>query len=107
MKKLLSLALVFVLFLASCASTGKTKQDSTTNRDGSSFEKAIIITEKTESTGVTAEYKWLSNHYPGYTSGGQSLVYHDKKPYDILNIKTSTGTPIKVYFDISNYFGKM
>ncbi len=105
MKKLLSLALVFTIFLASCASGGKLKQDNT-NRDGSSFDKAIVITEKTETTGVDAEYKWLSDHYPGYTSSGQALVYHDKRPYDILNIKTSTGTPMKVYFDISNYFGK-
>jgi hypothetical protein len=75
-------------------------------RDGLSFEKAIIITEKTESAGVAAEYRWLKEHYPGYTMKMQALSFHDKKPYDLLSIVTSAGKEITIYFDISGFYGK-
>jgi hypothetical protein len=74
--------------------------------DGSSFEKAIVIQEKSEMTGSKAEYQWLRENYPGYKMIMQALVNHDKKPYDILTITTADGVEKKVYFDISNYFGK-
>ena len=31
---------------------------------------------------------------------------HGKKPYDVLTLDTADGKEIKVYFDISNFFGK-
>lgn len=74
-------------------------------RDGSSYEKAIIITDTTETAGIKAEYKWLAQHYPGYKMKKQALSYHNGKPYDILYIKHK-GKKKKVYFDISNFFGK-
>ena len=108
--------LVLLLALATaCSSTKHTTTSSSTTTaitpstagaDGSSFEKAIVIQETSESTGVDAEYKWLSENYPGYKRGMQSLVTHEKKPYDILAITTTDGVEKKVYFDISNYFGK-
>ena len=60
-------------------------QDGT--RDGSSYEKAIIIKDTTESKGIKAEYAWLSEHYPGYKMKKQALSYNNGKPYDILYIK--------------------
>ncbi|HEY6161972.1 MAG TPA: hypothetical protein VI112_12135 [Bacteroidia bacterium] len=74
-------------------------------RDGSSYEKAIIIEETTETTGVAAEYKWLRDHYPNYKMRSQSLSYHDGKPFDVLHIKVKRKKK-NVYFDISNFFGK-
>jgi len=102
-----------ILLLSSChtskraSSTGNgAYKTNTADRDGSSFSKAIIITEKTEMTGVSAEYDWLAKNYPGYHSLGQSLLIEGKTPYDMIKIRTSTGEEKKVYFDISNYFGK-
>jgi len=74
--------------------------------DGSSYEKAIVIQEKSETPGVNAEYKWIAEHYPGYSRGMQSLNFYNKKPYDIITIKTKDGEEKKIYFDISNFFGK-
>lgn len=75
-------------------------------RDGSSFDKAIIITETSDLAGTTAEYTWLKKYYPGYKMIKQSLVNHDKKPFDILNIRTKEGTEKDIYFDISSSYGK-
>lgn len=76
------------------------------SRDGSSFEKAIVITEKSETTGVHAEYEWLKVHFPGYKMGSQSLSQYKGKPYDILSFETAEGEKKQIYFDISNFFGK-
>ncbi len=69
-------------------------------RDGSSFKKAIIA------ESVPLEYQWVRANYPGYTMMFQRLVHNEGSPYDILNIKTSQGETINIYFDISNFFGK-
>ena len=99
--------------IISCSTTKRlsreTKKDNVTvssGNDGSSFEKAIVINEKSESAGVSAEYAWLRENYPGYMAKGQSLNFHRNKPYDIMTIITADGVEKKVYFDISKFFGK-
>jgi hypothetical protein len=115
MKKIL---LIFSLacLISACSTKTKVTTDQNTSpvtnpsvsgiMDGSSFEKAIVINEQSESKGVDAEYAWLSKHYPGYRTKKQSLTYHDKKPFDIISIVTGSGEEKNVYFDISNFFGK-
>lgn len=111
MKKILFLTTVSLLFFSaafakSSLRDSSKRHDTIVIRDGSSFEKAIVIMETNEGSGGRAEYKWLADHYPGYRMGSQALVFHEKKPYDILKIETAEGVPKEVYFDISNYFGK-
>jgi len=112
MKKIVML-FILVSVVASC-STSKKAADKTTGQystqvssaaDGSSYEKAIVIKEKSELTGVDAEYTWLKKNYPGYKSKGQALVNYKDKPYDIITIITASGEEKKVYFDISNFYG--
>lgn len=115
-----NILLIFSLacLITSCSSTKKTTASSSSapttdtvsvapgERDGSSFAKAIIINEKSESKGVDAEYAWLRKNFPGYRSKGQSLTYNNKKPFDVIHIVTGDGKDTDVYFDISNFFGK-
>lgn len=77
-----------------------------TNQDGSSFEKAVFINEKTETAGIGAEYVWLRQNYPGYKLVQQSLAFEKEKPYDIMDIKTADGEKKSIYFDISKFYGK-
>ena len=109
------LVLAFAMLVSSCSTTKKSTSNSQTvnsstvsnpEADGSSFEKAIIINKKNETDGVAEEYKWLREHYPGYTFRSQSLNYKDKRSYDILKIKTQSGEEKSIYFDITNFFGK-
>jgi len=121
--KLLATALAFIVLFTACSSSKKAAKTNSPNltpqstvevttastsvdHDGSSFEKAIFITEKTETTGVHAEYEWLKKNYPGYTMIKQSLINKGRKPYDILKIKTKDGEEKEICFDISNFFGK-
>jgi len=97
--------LIIAVAISSCSTSKKVSSNSSTG-EGLSYATAIVITEKTESTGVNAEYKWIKEHYTNYKIMGQSLNMNDKKPYDIITIKLSDGKELPLYFDISNYFGK-
>ena len=90
----------------STATLGAQQTASGDLQDGSGVEKAVVIRAKDEAAGVTAEYKWLQNRYPGYTSKQQALASIKGKSYDVLTIETADGVEKTVYFDISNYFGK-
>ena len=113
MKKTFFLSLLAVLIL-SCSTTKKVSenikdQNNTSIEskiEGSLFENAIVIKEKSEHKGVDAEYAWLREHYPGYKLKGQSLLFHNDKPYDLIEIITADGTEVGIYFDISNFYGK-
>ena len=109
------------LILASCSAPKKTitsieqNANSSSNvsnsvgilkQDGLSFKTAVFVTEKTEKTGPSSEYKWIKEHYTDYKVKMQALVYSEQKPFDIITIIFSDGKEIKLYFDISNYFGK-
>jgi hypothetical protein len=109
------LLLIAIALLSSCTAKKplvKTTQITLTPpparevNDGSSFEKALVITASGEAAGIRAEYAWLDKKYPGNKRGGQSLVYHDKKPFDIIKVITADGKSINTYFDISSFFGK-
>jgi len=95
-----------LLLITSCASK-KALITSAASGDGSSFDKAVFINETHEGPGVDAEYAWIAKTYPGARTGSQELVTHNKKPYDILHITTPDGKTMAVYFDISNFFGKL
>lgn len=107
----LSLFMLLLVGITSCSTQKHTTSNSNqfttgSGPDGSSYEKAIVIQETREKPGVDAEYAWLKAHYPGYKLNGQALNFKDKKPFDILNIKTANGETKAIYFDISNFFGK-
>jgi len=105
---------MLTILIVSCTTSRKTNQISGSDNssinaehDGSSYENAVVIKEKTETSGVKAEYAWLSKNYPGYTFKEQSLGSNNKKPYDIITIVTTDGEKKKIYFDISNFYGKL
>ena len=112
MKKTIFLTCILVFIIACSTSRTTEKNDHSTNkeqhiRDGSSFENAIIIKEHSESKGVDAEYIWLHENFPGYKLIGQYLLNNNKKPFDKLDIQTADGQNKSIYFDISNFFGKL
>ncbi len=114
MRKIILLFLLFSIVFASCSSTKKSQSISGTHAtypqsvpkstdDGLSYQTAIVITEKTETKGIDAEYKWIKDHYSDCTIEGQALVNHDKKPYDVITITFSDGKELPLYFDIFQF----
>jgi|WetSurMetagenome_2_1015567.scaffolds.fasta_scaffold15809_4 hypothetical protein len=112
MKKLIIILLLPLFLLSSCASTARKSVASVQTaavdslKDGSSFEKAILINAKNEQKGIDAEYAYILQQYPGYQLKGQRLVENKKVPYDIIDIITAGGEVKSLYFNISGFFGK-
>jgi hypothetical protein len=75
--------------------------------DGSSPETAVIVHARSESVGVRAEYEWIREHWPGSRRGKQALLGKNNRFYDSLTITDSAGQVRTVYFDITEYFGKL
>lgn len=93
----IAIALFSLIIMYSC---GTSKELSSVERDGLSYETAIIA------KSIDFEYQWIQQNYPGAQPQSQILTEHKKKPYDIIIIKTTSGEEIKLYFDISKFFGK-
>ena len=98
MKSLIKFSIILSFLVAtSCSSTKSTLN---AERDGSSFEKAIIV------NSIAEEYEYTKKVCPNCKFLGQSLVFHEKKPYDILKYKKPNGKTVSYHFDISSFFGK-
>lgn len=115
-----SFALIATLILAGCETT--TTQGATTSPpastvsaagyikylggDGSSLQQAILIRgAKGEFDGVKSEYDWLAINRPGWERTEVALVNNGGRVYDVLTIRKG-GQTAKIYFDITEYFGK-
>lgn len=90
--------------MAGCKSSGQVSSASektqSTERDGTSFEKAIIA------KSIDAEYAWLRKNCPDCKFLQQSLRQNKGKHYDVLTVQLSDGSKKDYYFDINSFFGK-
>jgi hypothetical protein len=75
-------------------------------RDGSSFEKAIVLNEKSTGAGIKAEYAWVKEKYPDSKVVKQALMHKGKRSYDVLTVQKAAGGTEEVYFDITSFYGK-
>ena len=85
---------------ASAATVQAAADDNDFERDGSSFEKAVKI------KSVREEYQWVAAHHQSLELKSQTLIFKDKKPFDVLTYKRTDGSEQKFYFDISSFYGK-
>lgn len=75
---------------------------------GLSMEKAIQFPEIiNEIDGVRAEYAWIKKNLPNYHKKSQAALNKNGKIYDLLIVVSSDGRERPVYFDITNFFGKI
>lgn len=74
--------------------------------DGSSFEKAIIISDCNDMEGVKQEYIELRKRFGNYKLINQTLMDYKDKLYDKLKVSLDTNKEIDVFFDITNFFVK-
>jgi hypothetical protein len=91
---------------------GLVKTDDTAG-DGSSEDRAIVITAANESDGITAEHDYIENH--PCASGGQwqwtkqtLLTSPNGHSFDQIDVKCSTsGDTRSYYFDITSFLGHL
>jgi major membrane immunogen (membrane-anchored lipoprotein) len=91
---------VFLILLVVGASCSSSKSTTNVVRDGNSLEKAIIV------KSIAEEYEYVRKVCPDCELQMQMLIFDKKKPYDVLEVKTSDGETVKYVFDISKFYGK-
>jgi maltose-binding protein MalE len=88
---------VLAVMLAGCAATSI---DTSGGRDGSSFEKAVIV------GSVRAEYLYIDRTWKDANIGSQVVTENAGKTYDVVSITTKAGEAKNIYFDISSFYRK-
>lgn len=74
--------------------------------DGSSIDKAIIVSDCRDQEGVQQEYKEIRKRFGEYRLIRQELLENEGRMYDKLELELRNGDNILVYFDITDFFGK-
>lgn len=79
--------------------------------DGSSVDNAVVIEAKNENAGVAAEYEWIGKKYgmrnADWVVTRQETLGAKGRHYDLLFVKiVATGEVMKIYFDITGFFGR-
>jgi hypothetical protein len=82
-----------------------------TGGNGSTMEEAIIILNaESESEGVNAEYKYISDIYGEmnvcWKAPSQEFLIYGGKFYDVLQITFPNAEDKEFWFDITDFFGK-
>jgi hypothetical protein len=81
---------------------------STAAEPGSSYGTAIVLEgAKNEMSGIEAEHSYIVTHYPGWRQREQALLDHDGRIYDRIEIVGPKGETKSLYFDITDWFGKL
>ena len=75
--------------------------------DGSSIENAVIIKAPNELAGVRGEYDWIRKNHPDWQLKEQSVLNAGGKVYDKMNFRTPDGRRAFLYFDITDFAGKL
>ena len=101
-----------ILVCSSCASSQREAESPSSIRyaggDGSSCATSIqILGAPNERAGVKAEYDWLATHRVGYSMVNQALTDCSGRNADKLTIAMPDGRQQQVFFDISDFFGKL
>lgn len=73
---------------------------------GSDIEHAVYVLTTDSSEGVRTEYAWLALRYPGAKRTAQALIPQDGgRNYDMLVVTTADGQELKLYFEITAFYG--
>jgi hypothetical protein len=84
-----------------------TTTDPSSVEAGTSFETAIVLEDATNTyDGIAAESAYIRKHHPGWRPMQQSLVEHEGRHYDLIDLIGPNGETRTIYFDITDWFGK-
>ena len=75
--------------------------------DGRTIENAVIVKAPNELTGVRGEYDWIRKNYPNWQLKEQSVLNTNSRVYDRMDFKTPDSRPVTLYFDITDFSGKL
>ena len=88
--------------LASSGRTAESQKLGFSGGDGSSVEKAVVITGSGVLGDVKAEHIWLDKHAPGAHTLRQALLREGMRSFDQLTVTLPDGSERSYFFDITS-----
>ncbi len=112
MKKMMLVLICSLIFINNTFAESPIKNKISTisysGGDGTSVKTAIVIIgAKGEMDGIHSEYKWLREKFPGAKKLSQKTINEVNRLYDCIEVKLPDETTRRVYFDITEFFGKL
>jgi hypothetical protein len=108
---------LYPVFSFSASEAGKKKQPAqikvtalkiTIEGEGTSIEKPIVIKGAPDNmAGVSLEYAVIRGLYPTAKLANQQLIKQGGRSYDLMVLRLPDGRELRVFFDITDFFGKM
>jgi hypothetical protein len=95
------------IVLCSAIVHAKTPEVSLSGGDGSSFAKAIVVKAPSDHAGVNAQHDYIAKHFGRWRTIGVKSLEHHKRLFDIMTFTTADGKKHTLYFDITDYYGKL
>ena len=72
------------------------------------METAIVIRgAKGSIEGIVAESLWVAKRHPDWRKDSQALLNNGGKVYDRIGYLTAAGERKTLFFDITDFFGKL
>ena len=111
-----SLAVVVLMFgLSFGAAAGPvasvqlaTATDQTAVEPGTTMETAIVLEGATNTfNGIAAEHAYTRKHYRSWRWRSQALMSNEGRHYDVIDMIGPKGETKTLYFDITDWFGKL
>ncbi len=76
--------------------------------EGTSIEKPIVIKGASDNiSGVALEYGVLNGLYPDAKVKNQQLLRQGGRSYDLMVLQSQDGREFRVFFDITDFMGKL
>jgi len=75
--------------------------------NGLSYATAVVVHASDKGSGVKSEYDYIRAHYPGHHFISQALAFDHGKSYDIMTFTSADRKKHVLYFDISEYLGRL
>jgi hypothetical protein len=72
-----------------------------TVRDGSSFDRAVVLDGAILGLAAFVEHEYLDKHYPGYQVQTQAIKEHAGRSFDVVDFTTADGKSKTFYFALS------
>ena len=94
------------LLAAACATQGPRRAGGgAPPSEGRSCETAVVIDADRESAGASKEGEWIAKHFPGSRVHSRSIISCHGHQTELVVVETTRGD-VRLFFDISKYYGK-
>jgi hypothetical protein len=74
--------------------------------EGESLEAAVLVPADNEEDGIAYENDWIWRHHGRFRRRSGGLASQAGRRYDVITVELSDHTQRKLFFDITDFYGR-